>query len=148
MHPRHAALYGLVIALGGCATIVAGQNETVTIVSEPTGATVTFRDAARKLNDVECVTPCEIELPRSTYRTTVEMAGYSPFTYQITPRTTLGRSILSAGSSYAAIIDSDSGADKALLPRSVTVDLAPAGGRSTATDEKGDLMRTLDYGAS
>ena len=58
---RNIVIIGLMLGLGGCATIVRGSDETVQMNSEPAGAQV------RTDVGLSCpATPCEIKVPRKS----------------------------------------------------------------------------------
>jgi len=87
---------GLLVSLTGCATIVDGGRESVSINSSPSGALVTV--VSRYGSTVASQrTPCVVRLPRdagyfrgATYNVTVQKEGYAPFQTQITSSLNIG----------------------------------------------------------
>lgn len=54
-----AVLTSALLALSGCATMIQGTSQEVSLTSEPAGAQVTFRDQ-------HCITPCVVQAARSS----------------------------------------------------------------------------------
>lgn len=71
---------GLCLALGGCATVTRGANDTWTVNTEPAGA------AVRTTNQFFCdATPCTIMMPRTAeFDVTLTKAGYKTWTGHVT----------------------------------------------------------------
>ena len=79
-----AALAGMTLLMGGCASIVHNGNRLITINSDPPGATASIRTEEGKIVDAR-KTPCTVSLePKrgyfkgQSYVLRLEMAGYQP----------------------------------------------------------------------
>ena len=72
-------MLGSVLAAGGCATIVHGPRQTVTVTSDPTGAAVTVLSGS-DVKESPGVTPVTLKLPRRDANLTLrfEKAGCQP----------------------------------------------------------------------
>ncbi len=111
---------------GGCATVVSGTSQAITLSSEPSGATVTVQPG-----DITAQTPTEIYLKRNeAYTVQLEKPGYQPVSMEL-KRTlnwwTLGNVV---GGWWvgvpAAIMDLTTGGAFRLRPGSVEVTLKPS----------------------
>ncbi|MEM9385476.1 MAG: hypothetical protein AAGA68_10475 [Pseudomonadota bacterium] len=100
-------------ALGGCATVVRGTTDTLTIASFPEGATVTS-DIPVPTSDSSVnvpggvygcdATPCSIEVPRrASGRITVSLDGYRPISYRIVSSATTSNDVLVPGTLIAGL---------------------------------------------
>ena len=91
-----AGVVGLSFFAGGCASIVHSGNRSISISSDPPGATASIRKAGTTaINDVVVVnkTPCTVSLdPRGgyfrgqSYVLRLELPGYQTAEVQLTPR--------------------------------------------------------------
>lgn len=127
---------GAVVALMGtsaCATITKGTEDTVTLNSVPSAASVTFSEKLGKLADQYCETPCVIELNRKyTYGVTFEKDGYKPVTGLLEPKFSsdgaagMAGNIL-IGGIVGAAIDGSTGAMNDLKPNPMNAQLAEVG---------------------
>lgn len=120
-----AALAALSALAPGCATLVQGTRQYVTVNSRPGGATA----RAASAHGLSCETPCSLSLPRS--RSTaieVEAPGYRtaqvPLQRSLDPLM-LGNVLLPPFSILWAAVDLASGAGFRLRPTFVSVDLQP-----------------------
>lgn len=76
-----AAMLGLALSLAGCATLVHGTSQTVTITSEPTGADCKLSRDGAKIGELAS-TPGQVLVDRSRVPVSVtcEKPGYKPAT--------------------------------------------------------------------
>jgi hypothetical protein len=122
---RPAALAALTALAGpGCATVVRGSDQYVTVTSRPGGATARAARAG-----ASCRTPCSLILPRKRAETlSVEAPGYRtarvPLQRSVDPLV-LWNLILPPFSILWAAVDLASGAGYRLEPTFVSVELAP-----------------------
>jgi len=103
----------------GCATIVSGRTQKVSISSNPSGAKVI-------VNGMEQKSPCMVILDRSipSYTIVIEKEGYQPITYELTRGVNgwvFGNIIL--GGVIGVMIDVVSGSVYAFYPNNVSVNL-------------------------
>jgi len=100
------------LMVSGCATIVRGTTQSVSINSEPTGAKVTISSGQ------SCMTPCNIEAERkNTLQITVTHEGCNAFTTAMVP------SLAGAGAMLGGFIDYGTGAVYDLQPNPLFVTL-------------------------
>jgi len=77
------------LLLAGCATIVRGTEQNVTVDTVPSGAKVQFS------NGQTCMSPCSIAAKRNKpINVSVSMAGCTPQTAFVRPRITAGGGLL------------------------------------------------------
>ena len=77
------------LLLAGCATVIRGTEQDVTVHTEPVGARVEFS------NGQSCTSPCSISARRNqSLNVTVAMDGCSPQTAFVRPRITASGGIL------------------------------------------------------
>lgn len=122
---RRLALAALAAGSAGCATLVQGSRQYLTVASRPAGATARAESAP----ELSCETPCSLLLPRSRATTVaVEAPGYRtarvPVARSIDPLV-LGNVILPPFSIFWAAVDLASGAGFRLDPVFVSVALEP-----------------------
>jgi hypothetical protein len=74
-----AVLSGVVVGGSGCATLVHGPRQTVTVTSDPSGAAVTVLSGST-VKEAPGVTPVKVRLPRRDANLTLrlEKAGCAP----------------------------------------------------------------------
>ncbi|HOX38190.1 MAG TPA: caspase family protein [Candidatus Brocadiia bacterium] len=84
------AALALCATFTGCASIIKGGNQQVTINSEPSGAKVTIYDARTNSIIMTQQTPCTVQLKRGAgyfkrgmYKVVMEKPGYQPSEYQL-----------------------------------------------------------------
>lgn len=128
-----AAVAALVIFGGGCATIINGTRETLTINSTPTGARVIA-------GCFEGVTPATFELKRNrTYNVLITKDGYEPQSLVI-KRTMnpwlLGNILL--GGPIGIVIDLVDGAGFSLAPDGIVVNLVRTEAQAEPPPQKDD----------
>ena len=116
-----AAAIGL---LPGCATVVRGTNQDVSIVSEPPAA------LAKLSNGMSCITPCRLELDRQEdVRVTLTKPGYQPVEAQILSKVRGSDYVLGIGGNFlvgglvGAVVDGSNGAIRSLEPSPLEVTL-------------------------
>lgn len=121
---RILMLAGLCLALGGCATVTRGSNDTWSVNTEPSGA------AVRTTNQFACdSTPCTFKMARkSEFDVTITKPGYKTWTGHVTHHVAgaggaamAGNVIL--GGIIGAGVDAYSGAMNDLVPNPLTVKL-------------------------
>lgn len=106
------ALFILVIALSGCATVIRGTSQQVSINTAPVGANVTFS------NGQSCVSPCQITAKRDQHlQITITKDGCHQQTATMIP------SLSGAGVIWGGYIDYGTGAVYDLQPNPLTVSL-------------------------
>jgi hypothetical protein len=121
---RFIILAGLCLVLGGCATVTRGANDTWTVNTEPSGASI------RTTNQFACdATPCTFKMPRkSEFDVTITKAGYKTWTGHVTHHVGNAGSAGMAGNVLlggiiGAGVDAYSGAMYDLAPNPLTVKL-------------------------
>jgi len=119
-------LAGLALGLGGCATIVRGTTENITINSEPPAA------LARISTGITCeATPCTFEMKRETpFSVNYSMPGYQDQQIWVGTKFGLGGGTAMAGNILlggviGAGVDSYNGAALEHTPNPVFVTLEP-----------------------
>jgi len=117
-------LLAVLLILSGCASIINGTTQEVSISTTPQGATVKTTDNAA------CITPCKLELARKQdHILNINKKGYEEtnLTLQhVISGAVAGNIIL--GGLIGWGIDAASGAQYRLVPETVNVDLKPFGG--------------------
>lgn len=84
---RIAVLLLAAASISACATVTKGTDDTVRMQSVPTGANVTISETRGKLTDVQCTTPCELELNRKwSYNVEFVKTGYKTLTTLLEPK--------------------------------------------------------------
>lgn len=122
---RAAALIGATLTLAGCATVVLGARQPFQIVSVPAGAHVQLSTGE------SCVTPCNLELPRSVaFQARVSLAGYGAQVIPVASRGSVGGAVGFLGNGVVGGIvgageDLESGAMRSLSPNPLRVRLDP-----------------------
>lgn len=127
------------MALGACATVTKGTDDTVTFQSTPPGASVSFKEVSGRINQEGCVTPCTIELNRKfTYSVEFAKEGYQTFVQLLEPKLSgdgtagmAGNVLL--GGVIGAAVDASTGAMNDLKPNPMGADLLPLEVAETAT---------------
>jgi len=100
------------VALSGCATMIRGTTQQVSINSDPVGANVTLS------NGNTCITPCVVEVERkNTLQITMEMKGCRRYTTALVP------TLAGAGAIWGGLIDYGTGAVYDLQPNPLYVSL-------------------------
>ena len=122
---RRALLCGLVVltTLGttGCATMMRGTSQPISINSDPQGANVTIS------NGQTCVTPCNIEAERkNTLQITMRKEGCNTYTTAMVP------TLAGAGAMLGGMIDYGTGAVYDLQPNPLMVHLTCEGAAASA----------------
>ncbi len=101
-----------VIGLAGCATMIRGTEQQVSINTIPVGAQVQLS------NGVSCVSPCTLTVPRNQSLTmTITREGCAPQTASMVPV------LAGAGVILGGLIDYGTGAVYDLQPNPLTVTL-------------------------
>ena len=119
------ALTCVALTLAGCATVVLGVKEPFQIISTPAGAHVQLSGGGT------CVTPCELELPRSSaFKVRVSMPGYATQVIPVASREAVSGAVGFLGNGMVggvvgAGVDMDSGAMRRLSPNPLKVRLVP-----------------------
>ena len=138
MTGRTAVLLAIVVVMGvmssGCATIMHGRTETISITSDPSGAVA-------HVGGQEIVTPGEITLDRNkSYTVTFEKPGYESATARIRSQRSgwIWGNIL-IGGIPGIIVDLATGSAGDLTPNIVSVTLVRAGLSDAAIDEPVDV---------
>lgn len=102
----------LSLLCSGCATMVRGTKQTVSINTTPAGAKVAFSDGQ------SCVSPCTISAKRKdTLNVTIEKEGYHTHTTALVP------SLGGAGVMLGGLVDYGTGAVYDLQPNPLYVNL-------------------------
>ncbi|MFC3711016.1 hypothetical protein ACFOMD_00445 [Sphingoaurantiacus capsulatus] len=116
-----AAACGL---LPGCATVVRGTHQDVSIVSEPPAA------LAKLSNGMSCTTPCKLELHRKkSVDVTISKPGYHPAEAEIVSKVRGSDYVLGIGGNFligglvGAVVDGANGASRSLEPSPLHVEL-------------------------
>lgn len=115
-----------VLALCGCATITRGTTETLSIQSEPSGASVELS------NGQTCTTPCSLEVKRKNeYLVYLRKDGFEPAQLTVTPKVAgSGAAGMTGNVLFGGIIglgvDAATGASKSLRPNPAHVHLRVA----------------------
>lgn len=121
---RFYMIAGLCLALGGCATVTRGSNDTWTVNTEPSGA------AVRTTNQFACdSTPCTFKMARkSEFDVTITKPGYKNWTGHVTHHVSgaggagmAGNVLL--GGLIGAGVDAYSGAMNDIVPNPLSVKL-------------------------
>lgn len=120
-----AALAALAVPASGCATLVQGSHQYVTVTSRPGRATA----RAAGPPGISCETPCSLLLPRKR-ATAIEVAAPGYRTARVALERSLdplmlGNVVLPPFSILWAAVDLASGAGFRLSPTFVSVDLQP-----------------------
>ena len=115
-------------ALMGCATLIHGVRQTVTITTEPPGATITILP-----DNLEVVSPARVHLHRRrTHTALIVLDGYSP-TFALIDRLVSGALywnvplvVLGVIPAFIAVgVDAESGGAFRLMPEELVVKLRP-----------------------
>ena len=115
------------LGLGGCATVTRGTTTTISVVSEPPGASV------KTSNGFACSpTPCGMKVPRKDgFDVTVSKDGFQPVTSHVRAVVSGGGGAGFAGNIVAGgligmAVDGSNGSMNDLVPNPVKVTLEPA----------------------
>jgi len=133
---RNAILGFLLIASGGCGTIIHGRDQMVTINSRPSGAQVLYDGAVRG------VTPCQVSISRRPLKSIVLLKADSCSDCEIIIENgvsmwaLLGNLVI--GGIPGWIVDAATGSFGAYYKDSYVVDLAPTSRPSEATTQTAD----------
>ena len=130
---RIIMLAGLCLALGGCATVTRGSNDSWTVNTDPVGASV------KTSNQFACdATPCTFKMARkSEFDVTINKPGYKTWTGHVTHHISnaggagLAGNVL-VGGIIGIGVDAYSGAMNDLVPNPLTVKLEKADGDTHA----------------
>jgi hypothetical protein len=107
-------LITMLLTLSGCATIIRGTKEQVSINTSPVGAKVELSSGQT------CITPCNIEVERKkTLGITISKKGYNIYTTSMIP------SLAGAGVILGGLVDYGTGAVYDLQPNPLHVHLIP-----------------------
>lgn len=122
---RHVALAGLLLAGGGCASILSGANQTLTFESDPPGALVTV--AGRELGK----TPVTAAVKRGDKNMlVVELEGYKTYKTELVTKTnilTFLNAIFLGWGVLSSTTDANSGAIRQYAQDKYMIMLVPAG---------------------
>lgn len=128
---RVMLMLGAALALGACATVTKGTDDTVKFESTPPGATVAFKEVSGRINEESCVTPCTKELNRKyTYSVEVSKEGYQTYVQLLEPKLSgdgtagMAGNIL-LGGVIGAAVDASTGAMNDLKPNPMVANLVP-----------------------
>lgn len=107
-----ATILSAIITLSGCATIIRGTEQQVSINTNPTGADVQFS------NGQSCVAPCQIKVRRDqSLQITISKVGCHQQTATMMP------TLAGAGVMLGGFVDYGTGAVYDLQPNPLTVSL-------------------------
>lgn len=139
LHSFNFAFILLALATTGCASIIDGTSQTISIDSNPPHASCQLINNGRVVGNVQ--TPGRIVVEKTKYdiNITCEKEGYQAATATLTSEiedSTWGNIILGGGIGWA--IDSASGADNSYADQ-LTVTLVPAGAVPTGDVPTGDV---------
>ena len=115
----------------GCATVIRGTQQVITVNSDPPGAKVAVRDS--KGRTYETSTPGSVKLPRKDEGITVIISkeGYQSASVGLTrttaPGWTIFGNILLAGGIIGLLVDFATGAARQLQPTAVSASLTKMG---------------------
>lgn len=133
---QSAALFVIyTVCLHGCATMVHGRTQIVTVDSSPHGAAVRIQHQtalAIQTDTAELTTPCQVVLNRkSSYVVHLKKEGYEPASVTLVSKasSSLWRNavwIHPAGWAAGAIVDVSTGGGYDLEPEKVDVTLVPS----------------------
>ncbi|PKP81014.1 MAG: hypothetical protein CVT79_12100 [Alphaproteobacteria bacterium HGW-Alphaproteobacteria-18] len=122
-------MLGAAMALGACATVTKGTDDTVKFESTPPGATVSFKEVSGRINQEGCVTPCTLEINRKfTYSVEVAKEGYQTYVQLLEPKLSgdgtagMAGNIL-LGGVIGAAVDASTGAMNDLKPNPMIANL-------------------------
>lgn len=124
-------MLGAAMALGACATVTKGTDDTVRFESTPPGANVAFKEVSGRINQTGCTTPCTLELNRKyTYSVEFEKEGYQTYVQLLEPKLsgdgTAGMAgNLLLGGVIGAAVDASTGAMNDLKPNPMVAALVP-----------------------
>jgi cytolysin (calcineurin-like family phosphatase) len=129
---KYVAVAVAALALGACATVTKGTDDTVTFESTPSGATVSFNEVSGRINQQGCTTPCTLELNRKyTYSVEFEKEGYETWVQLLEPKLSgdgtagMAGNIL-LGGVIGAAVDASTGAMNDLRPNPMVATLVAA----------------------
>ncbi len=139
--------------LGGCASIIKGTTQNVSIKSNPTSAGVKVYKSEGGVLVGEGTTPYLVELKRGSgffsggrYRVVVEKPGHAKKEIEITASANgwyIAGNLLLGGLIGWLIVDPATGAMWSLEPDDVTIELGPQQGEKTAVLLKDELPPEL-----
>ncbi|WP_370171759.1 MULTISPECIES: PEGA domain-containing protein [Hyphomonas] len=131
---KYFAAIAAAMALGACATVTKGTDDTVTFESTPSGAAVSFKEVSGRINQQGCTTPCTIELNRKyTYSVEFAKEGYETWVQLLEPKLSgdgtagMAGNIL-IGGVIGAAVDASTGAMNDLKPNPMVATLVKADG--------------------
>ena len=112
--------------LSGCATLTRGTTEPYTVISEPSGAEVTFSSGET------CFTPCTVTKKRKeSFNVTIEKTGYLPIDIAVESQTcdegkvAMAGNLVLVGSLVWIGLDQATGATRELTPNPCEITLEP-----------------------
>lgn len=117
----------------GCATVIRGTQQVITVNSDPPGAKVSVRDSKGRTYDAS--TPGSVKLPRKDEGITVVISkeGYQSASLGLTRRTAVGwtifGNILLAGGIIGLLVDFATGAARQLEPTAISLSLTKMNAR-------------------
>ncbi len=144
-------MLGAAMALGACATVTKGTDDTVQFVSTPPGATVSFKEVSGRINQSGCTTPCTLEINRKfTYSVEFEKPGYQTYVQLLEPKLsgdgTAGMAgNLLLGGVIGAAVDASTGAMNDLKPNPMIAELVPLA--EASAEVSAPAASTPDVGA-
>ena len=118
---RLLCLVFMAIAVHGCATLMQGSTQQITVNSSPSGATILVDGGLR------FTTPTVLELSRKeSHRIEISLEGYHPERVELrTTSSNMAMGNIVAGGLIGFVVDHSSGAAFRLIPELVRVDLRP-----------------------
>jgi hypothetical protein len=145
----------LVLLLSGCASIIKGGTQDISISSSPSGATFEVKDNKNQLSTINGSTPGTVTLKKGTgyfssasYTITVSKEGYQPHVVTLSGSVNgwyLGGNLIFGGLIGYLVVDPLTGAMWTLSPDKVQAGLALA---STAEPPAGEAPSPADQSSS
>ena len=122
------SLVSLALLTSGCASIISGSNQSISVKSKPEGAKVTFCNLQTGEAVSSQVTPCVVVLPRKTaYKVKIEKEDYAPLNVDIKRGMNgwcFGNAIFGLCAIIGVSVDLATGASVHLFPDDIKTELA------------------------